>query len=167
MLRGLPGLRKWACGGTQIQYHLGSIERQNAVNKKSAELPTTIDGAARLMLGLVPEDEQTRISHMRENDLTELHMGLGQWVRNYLGLWGVNSDFLAVTGEPNADDASAVIVGTFWSALRSQLPKCTDRESTWLLIYRKEVTEIYNRRFALLSFKFSDSGHSPWLIQCP
>ncbi|MBK6594122.1 MAG: hypothetical protein IPG23_16180 [Burkholderiales bacterium] len=46
------------------------------MNKKSAELPTTIDGAARLMLGLVPEDEQTRISHMRENDLTEPH---GTW----------------------------------------------------------------------------------------
>ena len=123
MLKALPGLRKWACGGTQIQYHLVSIEGQNAVNKKSAELPTTIDGAVRLMLGLVPEDEQTRISDMSENDLSELHMGLGQWVRNHLGLWDVNSELLAATDEPNADDAFAVIVRAFWSTLRSQLPK--------------------------------------------
>ncbi len=61
------------------------------MSKKPVELPTTIDGAARLMLGLVPEDDQAKIAYMSENDLPELHMGLGQWVRNPLGLWGSNT----------------------------------------------------------------------------
>jgi hypothetical protein len=93
------------------------------VTKKPIELPTTIDGAVRLMLGLVPQDEQARIAYMSEGDLPELHMGLGRWVRNHLGLWGENAALMAETGENNADDASAVIVKAFWEQLRGELPK--------------------------------------------
>lgn len=52
-----------------------------------------------------------------------LHFGLGQWVRNNLGLWGSNPPLLEATGKDNADDASAVIVRAFWQALRHDLPK--------------------------------------------
>jgi hypothetical protein len=93
------------------------------VTKKSVELPTTIDGAVRLMLGLVPEEDQSRIAYMSEDDLLGLHMGLGQWVRNHLGLWGGNTALMAAIGENNADDASAVIVRAFWEHLRNGLPK--------------------------------------------
>lgn len=75
------------------------------------------------MLGLVPEDEQSRIACMSEGDLPELHMGLGQWVRNHLGLWGDNTTLMAATGEDNADDASAVLVRAFWKQLRDELPR--------------------------------------------
>ena len=87
------------------------------------ELPATIDGAVRLMLGLVPEEDRSRIAYMSEEDLTGLHMSLGQWVRNHLGLWGDNAALMAATGEVNADDASAVIVRAFWDRLRGELPK--------------------------------------------
>ena len=93
------------------------------VSKKPVELPATVDGAVRLMLGLVPEDEQARIAYMSENELSELHMGLGQWVRNHMGLWGNNTALMAATGEDNADDASAVIVKAFRDELRRALPK--------------------------------------------
>lgn len=86
-------------------------------------LPTSIDGAVRLMLGLVPEEDQSRIAYMSEEDLGGLHMGLGQWVRNHLGLWGDNTALMAATGENNADDASAVIVRAYWVQLRDGLPK--------------------------------------------
>ena len=164
-LKALPGLRKWACGGTQIQYHLVSIERQNAVNKKSAELPTTIGGAVRLMLGLVPDDEQTRISQMRENDLTELNMGLGQWVRNYLGLWGVNLDLLAVTGAPNADDASAVIVRAFCSTLRTLglVARGVPRFDIFSEVFRSPAVPVFNRDQSY-QVRFARSGGEsvPW-----
>lgn len=75
------------------------------------------------MLGLVPEDEQARIAYMTEDDLPELHMGLGQWVRNHLGLWCDNTALMAATGEDNADDASGVIVKAFWESLRGELPR--------------------------------------------
>jgi hypothetical protein len=75
------------------------------------------------MLGLVPEDEQALVAYMSENDLPGLHMRLGQWVRNHLGLWGDNTALIAATGEDNADDASAVVVKAFWDELRRALPK--------------------------------------------
>ena len=83
--------------------------------KQRTELPKTVDCAVRLMMELVPEGEQTRIAYMREEDLPGLHMSLGQWVRNNLGLWGENTALLAATGESNADDASAVLLReAFW-----------------------------------------------------
>jgi hypothetical protein len=75
------------------------------------------------MLGLVPEGEQAQIAYMSEEDLPGLHMGLGQWVRNHLGLWGDNAALIAATAENNADDASAVIVRAFWERLRADLPR--------------------------------------------
>lgn len=52
------------------------------------KFPTTVEATVRLLLGLVPEDEQAKIVLMTEDDLMMLHFGLGQWIRNHLGLWG-------------------------------------------------------------------------------
>ena len=87
----MPRLHCDACGGTQPQCLRGTIERLNLVTKRAVELPATIDGAVRLVLGQVPEDEQAQIAYMSEEDLPRLHMGLGQWVRNHLGLWSDNT----------------------------------------------------------------------------
>lgn len=80
---------------------------------RSGEFPTSIDAAVRLLQGLVPEDEQAKIAALTQDELMALHFGLGQWVRNNLGLWGTNSALLAATDKENADDASAVIMN-FW-----------------------------------------------------
>lgn len=85
--------------------------------------PTTVDEAVRLLQALVPEAEQARIAMMQEQDFTLLHFGLGQWIRNHLGLWGDNPALLIATGEPNADDASGAIIRAFWLTLRDGLPK--------------------------------------------
>ena len=85
--------------------------------------PITVEAAVRLLQGLVPENEQSKIAAMAQDELISLHFGLGQWVRNHLGLWGANPALLTATGEANADDASDVIVRAFWQALRDDLPK--------------------------------------------
>ena len=77
----------------------------------------------RLLLELVPEDEQAKIAVMKEDDLLMLHFGLGQWVRNNLGLWESNQPLLDATGERHPDDASGVIIRAFWLRLRNDLPK--------------------------------------------
>ena len=87
------------------------------------ELPTTVDAAVRILRGLVPVDEQAKITSLTEDQLLSLHFGLGQWVRNYFGLWGSNADLLRATGETDADNASGVILHKFWLALRDDLPK--------------------------------------------
>lgn len=85
--------------------------------------PTTVDSAVRLLEGLVPKDEQVKISKFVEADLSMLDFGLGQWVRNNLGLWSDNKALLDATGEVHADDASAVIIRALWLKLRDDLPK--------------------------------------------
>ncbi len=85
--------------------------------------PETIDAAVRLLKVEVSDSEQENITAMAERDLTMLHFGLGQWVRNHLGLWGDNAALIAETGEQTADDASGVIIRAFWNALRAELPK--------------------------------------------
>lgn len=85
--------------------------------------PHAIESAVRLLQGLVPDDEQQRIRSMTEQDLTMLDFGLGQWIRNHLGLWGDNPALLRATGELHADDASGVIVRAFWLKLRDDLPR--------------------------------------------
>jgi hypothetical protein len=86
-------------------------------------LPATLQEAARLLQGLVPEVEQSRIAGMKEEALTLLHFGLGQWIRNNLGLWQKESALLAATGESHPDDASAVIITALWHRLREDLPR--------------------------------------------
>lgn len=85
--------------------------------------PSTVGAAVRLLQGLVPEVEQSKIAVMQEDELTALHFGLGQWVRNHLGLWCDNPALLKSTGETNADDASGAIIRAFWQTLRDGLPK--------------------------------------------
>lgn len=94
-----------------------------AMAKSQNVYPTTIDEAVRLLQGLIADDETARIAILKEGELSTLHFGLGQWLRNQLGLWGDNQELVAATGEQHADDASRVIVHAFWSMLRDELPK--------------------------------------------
>ncbi|MDD2882631.1 MAG: hypothetical protein PHQ58_19595 [Rhodoferax sp.] len=96
--------------------------------------PTSVEAAVRLLQGAVPESEQSKLVAMLEGDLMTLHFGLGQWVQNHLGLWGVNPALLAATGESNADDASIVIICAFWQRLQEETArrdcKMIDQKST-------------------------------------
>jgi hypothetical protein len=80
--------------------------------------PTSVEAAVRLLQSVIPENEQSKLACMMQDELMSLHFGLGQWVRNNLGLWGANPALLAATGESNADDASIVIIRAFWQRLQ-------------------------------------------------
>jgi hypothetical protein len=63
------------------------------------------------------------IAAMPEDELINLHFGLGQWIRNNLGLWQANSLLLSATGQHAPDDASSAVIRAFWQRLRDELPK--------------------------------------------
>ncbi len=69
------------------------------------------------------EHRQDKIAAMLESDLVMLHIGLGQWIRNTMGLWQGNDRLLAATGERHPDDASGVIILAFWQVLQDERPK--------------------------------------------
>ena len=87
------------------------------------DLPASVDAALRVLQGMIPEDEQAKIAVISEDELTMLHFGLGQWIRNNFGLWQCNLQLLAATGQTHPDDASGVIINAFWQRLRDDLPK--------------------------------------------
>lgn len=87
------------------------------------EFPTTVDAAVRLLLGLVEESEQTKISAMDSEDIYTLHFGLGVWIRNHMGFYAGNDQLLKATGETEPDDASMVIMRAFRDRLRADQPK--------------------------------------------
>ena len=93
------------------------------MNDTDNNYPRTIEAAVRLLQGLVDEEEQKKIRSISEQDLVMLDFGLGQWIRNHLGLWGDNAALFHATGELHADDASGVIVRAFWLKLRDDLPR--------------------------------------------
>jgi hypothetical protein len=50
-------------------------------------------------------------------DPVEYHFGLGQWVRNELGLWKKGSRLRRACGTDCADEASAVLLTALWEDL--------------------------------------------------
>ncbi len=93
----------------------------NAMNESS--LPATIEQAVRLLKSLIEKGEQDKIAVMPKSDLMMLHMGLGQWIRNTMGLWQGNIRLLAATGQQDPDDASGVIIQAFWQSLHDERSK--------------------------------------------
>ncbi len=88
-----------------------------------SSLPETIEQALRLLKSLIEKGEQDKIATMLESDLVMLHRGLGQWIRNNMGLWQGNDRLLAATGERDPDDASGVIIQAFWQVLQDERSK--------------------------------------------
>ncbi|NMQ06257.1 hypothetical protein E4Q08_13860 [Candidatus Accumulibacter phosphatis] len=85
--------------------------------------PATIDEAVGVVIATLSDEDKAAISAMAESELTGLHLGLGAWIRNSLGLWSGNRSLLESTGAPNADDASMVIIEALWERLREMVPK--------------------------------------------
>jgi hypothetical protein len=85
--------------------------------------PTTVEAAVRLLKTMVPDSEQAKIIGMTEDDLINLDLGLGLWIRNNLGFYDGNNQLLNDSGKDNPDDASFAIIHAFWQQLRCELPK--------------------------------------------
>ncbi len=90
------------------------------MTERRSEFPATVEESIRLLTSLVPEAEQAKIALGSQDDLVDLHFGLGKWVRNNLGLWNPDSPLLKATGQTNADDASDLIVREFWQELKDE-----------------------------------------------
>lgn len=83
----------------------------------------TLADAQRQKMGLLPDGEKAKIAAMSQDDLFALHLGLGMWIRNNLGLWSENSALLESARAQNPDDASVVIIEALWRRLQEETPK--------------------------------------------
>lgn len=89
--------------------------------------PTTIDEAVGVVIATLSDDDKVTIAAMPKSELIGLHMGLGAWIRNNLGLWKGNDQLMQAIGEGDGsihpDDASMVIIKAVWERLREMVPK--------------------------------------------
>ena len=85
--------------------------------------PKTIETASEIVIDALNKDDLASIKAMKEDDLWEVHMSLGQGIRNSMGLWGDNKALLKSCGSEkmHPDDASSAIVKFLWLKLRHEL----------------------------------------------
>ncbi len=90
-------------------------------------LPTTLDEAVGVILAMLEEKDLSEIAQMPFADLINLHFGLGQWIRNNLGLWQADSALMnaiqAHIPGIHPDDASTAIIEALWHRLQEAKPK--------------------------------------------
>ncbi len=83
-----------------------------------SQRPKSIQEAVQLLLTELPEKDRQVIRIMGEDQLTTLHLSLGNRIRNEFGLWSNNQELLDACcpdgSFPNADDASMVIIRVLW-----------------------------------------------------
>lgn len=87
--------------------------------------PETVDEAVDLLLDQLPEGAKAEIAAMSKDDLIGLHMDIGTWIRNNLGLWVGNNApaLLQATQKQHPDDASIAIIEALWKRLQISATK--------------------------------------------
>ena len=88
----------------------------------SSVFPKSIEKATEILIEALDENNLNVIKNMKEDDLWQLHMNLGQGIRNSMGLWDDNKELLKSCGseEMHPDDASSAIVKFLWLKLRHE-----------------------------------------------
>ncbi len=79
--------------------------------------PTTVAEAVDRLLDILDEDDKQDIAGMGEDELIDLHFGLGMAVRN-AWLWQGNMPLKMNCGKLHPKDASGVITRALWERLR-------------------------------------------------
>jgi len=83
--------------------------------------PKSIESAVELLMESLSKDQLDQIKQLEEDELWEVHMSLGQGIRNSMGLWSDNKALLKSCGseDMHPDDASSAIVKFLWLHVRS------------------------------------------------
>lgn len=84
------------------------------------QLPKTLDEAVDFLLRELNDENKADFKAMPEDDLIDLHLSLGQWIRNRFKLWNENWDLVEALGCFEPDSASEEIIRAAWERLQSK-----------------------------------------------
>jgi hypothetical protein len=131
------------------------LTRSDAMPEKLAALPPqpkSVEEAVGVLKKILSQEDQAEIASMCEDDLIEMHFGLGMWIRNAFGLWGGNKELLASCGDPDMhpDYASSVILQALWESLRRERPDYAD------LVALEQRLQIKIPRFQVRDLSYSE-----------
>ncbi len=72
--------------------------------------PKTVNDAVDLLMRILTDEQKNEIRALKEDDLIDLHFGLGLAIRNAFGLHDLDSKLLADCGTRHPDDGAGVVV---------------------------------------------------------
>ena len=91
---------------------------------KFSNPPKTVEEAVDSLIDELSLRDKTTISNMAEDELINLHISLGEYIRNEFGLWTGNKDLMdscsaiAQVDKVLEDTASVIIIEGLWKRLR-------------------------------------------------
>jgi len=85
--------------------------------KRDLRPPEAVDEAVDKLLLILSDEQKNEIRALKEDDLIDLHFGLGMEIRNAFGLHDLDSKLLADCGTKHPDDGAGVIVSELWRKL--------------------------------------------------
>jgi hypothetical protein len=85
--------------------------------QQNVKPPETVAEAVDRLIAILDDDQKAVIAAMREDELIDLHFGLGMAIRNAFELYEPGSQLLASCGVTQPDDASGIIIENLWLRL--------------------------------------------------
>lgn len=80
--------------------------------------PETVDEPIARLRSILDDAQKTTIARVREEDLIDLHFGLGVAIRNAFGLHEPNNKLLAFLQPHPSNDTSETVINKLWSRLK-------------------------------------------------
>lgn len=107
----------------------------------SGRWPVTVDEAVDEVYGWLSEGERRDLAYMHDEEMSNLHMGLGMSVRDGLGMWSGNTSLMGncEDGSWSPDECARVILAAFKRRLRAELPA---PERLALLTYERRLARV-------------------------
>ena len=100
------------------------VELEHSKKGKPSTQPKTVQEAVDRLIDELSLKDRTTISNLPEDELINLHISLGEYIRNEFGLWSGNEDLMAScctiakTDKIHEDTASTIIIEELWKRLR-------------------------------------------------
>ena len=100
------------------------IELEHSEKGMPSTAPKTVEEAVDMLINQLSLKDRTTISNLAEDELINLHINLGQYIRNEFGLWSGNEDLMsscctiAKMDKIHEDTASTIIIEELWKCLR-------------------------------------------------
>jgi hypothetical protein len=91
--------------------------------RPSATPPKTVEEAVDRLIEELSLKDRTTLGNLTEDELSLLHINLGEYIRNEFGLWSGNEAlmasccFIAKRDKIHEDEASSIIIKELWSRL--------------------------------------------------
>lgn len=85
--------------------------------RSNIQPPETVAEAVDRLMEILSGEEKLMIALMPEDELIDLHFGLGAAIRNAFELHGSNNRLLTDCGVVHPDDAAEVIIQALWDKL--------------------------------------------------